>query len=178
MGRNDLAHLSPEAVKEDRAVIARFYARFPALKMMPAISRLRRVEGTNALTPSHPAQSFLDKYRKMRKAGYSDHKAYSTCEAEIAGILDKQRDDARILRGAAMAAHGDSYLDRAQRVAELESELKLQRFMRDAPKYERHQEDLDDEEGGSGEHGRKRVEDLLFANGSVPEVADYQPVMY
>jgi len=27
----------------------------------------------------------------------------------------------RILRGGALAAHGDSYLDRAQRVAELES---------------------------------------------------------
>jgi len=27
----------------------------------------------------------------------------------------------RVLRGAALAHHGDSYLDRAQRVAELES---------------------------------------------------------
>lgn len=43
----------------------------------------------------------------------------------------------RILRGAALSTHGDSYLDRAQRVAELESELKLKRFVRDVPKYER-----------------------------------------
>jgi hypothetical protein len=43
----------------------------------------------------------------------------------------------RILRGAALAQHGDSYLDRAQRVAELESQLKLQRFIRDMPKFER-----------------------------------------
>ena len=44
-----------------------------------------------------------------------------------------------------MAAHGNSYLDRAQRVAELESELKLNRFMRDVPKYERQQEDFSSE---------------------------------
>ena len=49
--------------------------------------------------------------------------------------------------------------------------------MRDMPKYERHQEDLEDEEG-AGEHGRRRVEDLLFANGAVPDVSEYQPVMY
>lgn len=158
-------------------MMTKFYARFPALKMMPAVWNTRHVEGTNALAASHPAQSFLDKYRKLRKAGYSDYKAFSTCEAEIAEILDRQRDDARLLRGAALAAHGDSYLDRAQRVAELESELKMQRFMRDMPKYERHQEDLEDEEG-AGEHGRRRVEDLLFANGAVPDVSEYQPVMY
>lgn len=68
------------------------------------------------------------------------------------------------MRGAALAAHGDSYLDRAQRVAELESELKMQRFMRDMPKYERHQEDFEAEDE-PGEHRRRRVEDILFANG-------------
>ena len=52
-------------------------------------------------------------------------------------MLDRQRDDYRILRGAALESHGNSYLDRAQHVAELESELKLQRFMRDMPKFER-----------------------------------------
>ena len=46
----------------------------------------------------------------------------------------------RILRGGALAEHGDSYLDRAQRVAELESQLKLQRYIRDIPKFERSQD--------------------------------------
>ena len=36
-----------------------------------------------------------------------------------------------------MAAHGESYLDRSQRVAELESEMKMMRFIRDMPKHER-----------------------------------------
>ena len=43
----------------------------------------------------------------------------------------------RLLRGAALSEHGHSYLDRAQKVAELESSLKMQRFVRDIPKFER-----------------------------------------
>ena len=46
----------------------------------------------------------------------------------------------RVLRGTALAQNGDSYLDRAQRVAELESQLKMQRYIRDMPKYERRDE--------------------------------------
>ena len=53
-------------------------------------------------------------------------------------------DETRILRGAALANHGDSYLDRAQSVAELESEMKLQRFMRDIPKHQRSSFNYDD----------------------------------
>ena len=109
--------------------------------MMPNVANFYYAEKTNVMQTSHPAQTFLNKYKKMRKAGYSDYKAFSICETEIGAILDRQRDDARILRGAALSVHGNSYLDRAQYVAELESELKLQRFMRDVPKYERNQED-------------------------------------
>ena len=97
----------------------------------------RHLDGTNAIARQHNVQTFLDKYKKLRKAGYNDFKAFSKCEEEISEVLDKQRDDARILRGAALSRHGNSYLDRAQRVAELESELKLERFMRDIPKFER-----------------------------------------
>jgi hypothetical protein len=58
-------------------------------------------------------------------------------EEELRGVLESQLNETRILRGAAMASHGDSYLDRAQKVAELESEMKLMRFIRDMPKHER-----------------------------------------
>lgn len=43
----------------------------------------------------------------------------------------------RILRGAALSLHGYSYLERVQKVAEMESALKMQRFERDIPKFER-----------------------------------------
>lgn len=72
-----------------------------------------------------------------------------------------------MLRGAALARHGDSYLDRAQRIAELESELKLERFIRDIPKYERMQAKLNGEEEKEEEKQEKgkrnSVEDLFFA---------------
>ena len=72
-----------------------------------------------------------------------------------------------MLRGAALAKHGDSYLDRAQRIAELESELKLERFIRDIPKYERMQATLNEEEEEKEEKKtegkRDSVEDLFFA---------------
>ena len=41
----------------------------------------------------------------------------------------------RILRGVATTNFGNSYLDRFQRVAELESSLKVKRMERDIPKY-------------------------------------------
>mgnify|MGYP006950267517 CR=1 FL=1 len=58
----------------------------------------------------------------------------------------------RVLRGGALALHGNSYLDRAQKISELESQLKMQRFARDIPKFERAQdqswlEDQPEEEG-------------------------------
>ena len=100
-------------------------------------------------------------------------------EAELREILDKQLDETRVLRGAAMARHGESYLDRAQRVAELESEMKMMRFIRDMPKHERNKKDymhdlqreMDQITGaytGKGEEElethRERLEDL-FAYG-------------
>jgi len=47
----------------------------------------------------------------------------------------------RIIRGVAFNAFGDSYLDRMQRIAELESSLKMKRLERDIPKYQRAQDD-------------------------------------
>jgi len=61
----------------------------------------------------HPAASYLKKYKDLLKKGYSEHKAFEIVEVELNEVFEKQRDDMRILRGGALAAHGDSYLDRA-----------------------------------------------------------------
>ena len=102
------------------------------------------------------------------------------------------------MRGAALAAHGDSYLDRAQSVAELESEMKLQRFMRDISKHERssfnYSDPLDTEDGTKEPHSLSdaefeddseevrydRLEDLFNMNRSeaFQEAISYEPVMY
>ena len=79
---------------------------------------------------------------KLRAKGYTEAKAFGIVEAEVKTTLEDQYDESRILRSCAMSAHGDSYLDRSQRVAELESEMKLMRFMRDMPKYERNSDYL------------------------------------
>jgi hypothetical protein len=106
-------------------------------------------------------------------------------EEELSELLEAQQDDVRILRGAALSLYGDSYLDRAQKVAELESELKLQRFARDIPKYERSQqlqEDAANEENEEAQEVRDSIEDLFFAGrkGRVAESSEdvYEPVMY
>lgn len=54
-------------------------------------------------------------------------------------FINKTKEELRILRGVAINAFGDSYLDRMQRVAELESTLKVNRLARDIPKYQRAQ---------------------------------------
>ena len=92
---------------------------------------------------AHPIHDFVEKYKKLLKSGYSEYKAFQIVEEELRVILEDQIDETRILRGAALAAHGDSYLDRAQTVAELESEMKLTRFMRDMPKHHRNRESQD-----------------------------------
>jgi hypothetical protein len=36
------------------------------------------------------------------KQGYTEHKAFKIVEAELEGLIQKQRDEARILRGVAL----------------------------------------------------------------------------
>lgn len=115
----------------------KFYHRFPQIKVMPKIYTFYRMKGNDRMTAAHPIHDFVEKYKKLLGKGYSDYKAFSIVEEELRVVLEDQMDETRILRGAALASHGDSYLDRAQSVAELESEMKLNRFMRDMPKHQR-----------------------------------------
>ena len=187
----------------DRDIFAKFFRRFPQLKLMPKIFTFNHEKGTNALKEAHPIHDFIVKYKKLRSKGYSEYKAFSTVEAELSEILDKQLDETRILRGAALHSHGESYLDRSQRVAELESEMKLMRYMRDMPKHERNAADYlsklerevdqdpsaagyqadgsvtDDDSDDNGIR-RRRIEDLFEMDNSkaLQTAVDYQPVMY
>ena len=61
----------------------------------------------------HPAVSYIKKFKDLKKKGYNDQKAFEVVEAELTDVFEKQHNDMRILRGAALANHGDSYLDRA-----------------------------------------------------------------
>jgi hypothetical protein len=94
-------------------------------------------------------------------------------------VFEAQKDEMRVLRGGALAQHGDSYLDRAQKISELESQLKLQRFARDIPKFERSQDQswLDSEEDAVE---RDSIESLFGLEGNKGTNADidYNPVLY
>lgn len=125
---------------KDKNIIDKFYRRFPALKLMPHVPTATQVFGSLTPQESHPAATYLSKYKRLLKKGYNERKAFEMVESELNELFESQRDDMRILRGGALAAHGDSYLDRAQAVAELESQLKMQRHIRDIPKFERARE--------------------------------------
>ena len=56
---------------------------------------------------------FIVKYKELLEKGYTEYKAFAEVERELKAILDDQLEETRMLRGAALAAHGDSYLDRA-----------------------------------------------------------------
>ena len=80
---------------------------------MPSVYSFYRQKGTDRMISGHPISDFVEKYKGLRNKGYSEYKAFQIVEEELRGILEDQLDETRILRGAALAAHGDSYLDRA-----------------------------------------------------------------
>lgn len=137
VGRNDTIDLDKNEKYGERHLINKFHKRFPTLKIMPTVYTQYRLKGKETVVRGSPIHDYIQKYKALRKKGYNEYKAFNIVEKELSVLIDSQLDETRILRGAAMAAHGDSYLDRSQRVAELESEMKLMRFMRDMPKHER-----------------------------------------
>jgi len=136
-GRTSALELDENHNYVDEKVLQKFYKAFPQLKVTPNVFKFYNKRGSDHMFEATPVFDFVQKYKKLRAKGYSEYKAFSVVEQELRAVLENQLDEARILRGAAMAVHGDSYLDRAQRVAQLESEMKLMRFMRDMPKHER-----------------------------------------
>lgn len=169
-GRNDGLGLDSKMLQKDRVVVEKFYRRFPALKLMPQIPTANYQFGKMTPSAGNPAQTYLSKYKKLVKQGYNETKAFEMVEADLNEMFESQRDDMRILRGGALAAHGDSYLDRAQAVAELESQLKMQRHVRDIPKFERAR-DASWVGEGAGET-RDSIESILSSAGSAAKV-DY-----
>lgn len=126
------------------------------------------------------------------KKGYSEIKAFEVVEEELGKTLNQQKEELRILRGLAINTYGSqSYSDRFQQIAELESSLKVKRLERDMPKYLRSQEDWkkelekqDAEElGEDRSFERQSIEDLLNYEAQnafrhPDPVKEYEPVLY
>ena len=105
---------------------------------MPILGPLHIGKGMH-MTRTHPASVFIRKQQDLIKKGYSEHKAFQMVEAEISGIIEKQRDETRVLRGVALDSNAASYMDRFQAIAEAESQMKMRKLERDMPKFLRAQ---------------------------------------
>jgi hypothetical protein len=170
-GRFDTRHLDDRYRDNDQLVLNRFYRAFPGLKIVPQTRYFKFDFGDPTPQKQHPATTYLKKYKNLIKKGYDKEKAFAVVEAELNTVFESQREDMRVLRGTALAQNGDSYLDRAQRVAELESQLKMRRD-------EINQEWLKE----NSAEGRDSIEDVMALpkkNISQNEAfIDYQPVLY
>ena len=88
MGRNDLVEFDKHGKYTDQKIITKFYKRFPQLKAAPHIYSYNVERGSNKVLQAHPIFDFVQKYKKMRKQGYSEYMAFSTVEQELAQVLD------------------------------------------------------------------------------------------
>jgi len=88
---------------------------------------------------THPASIFIHKQKDLMKKGYSEVKSFEMVESEISAIIEKHREETRVLRGVALDSQAYSYLDRFQEIAEMESQLKMRKLERDMPKFLRAQ---------------------------------------
>ena len=61
---------------------------------------------------THPAHAYLHKTQALMKKGYSEQKAYDMVGVEMDAILQKRKDEQRILRGVALDTEAYSYVDR------------------------------------------------------------------
>ena len=158
-----------EKQANDMQLLSKFYRKYPEVKYMPQATRMNVGFG-NVVEVTHPAAVFVKKQRDLMKKGYTEIKAFENVEEELGKTLNQQKEELRILRGLAINTFGSqSYSDRFQQIAELESSLKVKRLERDMPKYLRSQEDWKkelekqdvEELGEDRSFERQSIEDLL-----------------
>jgi hypothetical protein len=126
-----------ERQNSDMQLLAKFYRKYPEVKYFPQGTRLNTGFG-GIVEVTHPASVFVKKQRSLMNKGYTEQKSFEIVEEELGKQINQHKEELRVLRGLA-GQTGQSYLDRFQQVAELESSLKVKRLERDIPKYLRAQ---------------------------------------
>ena len=61
-------------------LISKFHKRFPTLKIMPTVYTHYRLNGSERLVKGSPIHDYVQKYKALRKKGYSEFKAFSIVE--------------------------------------------------------------------------------------------------
>lgn len=125
----------------DMKLLSKFYQKYPEVKYFPQASKID-IKFGGVISITHPAAVFIKKQRDLMKKGYSEVKSFEIVEQDMYKFINQQKEEMRILRGVALTNYGNSYLDRFQRVAELESTLKMKRMARDIPKYLRTEKEV------------------------------------
>jgi len=139
-GRRDLKYGAEDGggLKYEYQALKKFFKKYPEMAAMPLLGPIQNTKD-GGIVESHPAHQFLQKTKKLVKAGYTEEKAMDIVGVEIDEIIQKQKDEQRILRGVALDTQAYSYVDRFQQVAEIESQMKMKRMERDMPKFLRAQ---------------------------------------
>jgi hypothetical protein len=101
LSKRDLGEPVDGNLHNEMELLKKFYTKYPEVKYMPLTGPLNMKYG-GQLRFSHPASIFIHKQQKLMKQGYTEHKAFKIVEAELEGLIQKQRDEARILRGVAL----------------------------------------------------------------------------
>lgn len=55
---------------------------------MPKIYSFNQKKGTGTLEQAHPIYDFVQKYKDLKKKGYSEYKAFSIVEEELRLVID------------------------------------------------------------------------------------------
>lgn len=136
--KRDLAEPLDGGIPAMQAQLRRFYVKYPEIKYMSVMGPVTQ-NRQGHMSFSHPATYLMKKTQKLIKDGYTEYKAFEIVGKELSEIIDKQREQQRLLRGVALDTNAFSYVERFQALAEAESALKVSKLERDMPKFIRAQ---------------------------------------
>ena len=138
MSARGLSEPQDSDFKQQQVDIGQFFKKYPEVKYMNMIGPLDTKFG-GQLQQLHPAMIYVRNLEKYKSQGYSHMKAKEMVEQELSQLIEKRKNENRILRGVALDSDAYTYVDRVQEVAELEAILKVKTLERDMPKYLRAQ---------------------------------------
>lgn len=71
-GRNDTSDFDSKMKHNDRAILQKFYQRFPALNLMPQVAFAKFNFGNKGPQMQHPAVTYIKKFKELKKKGYNE----------------------------------------------------------------------------------------------------------
>ena len=121
-------------VKGDTSrIIVKYMSKYP--ETMNVILRNQARAQRVGEIPHNPLTAFIKRCEGFINKGYNFDKAFELTEQQMAGIIETEKEESRVIRGFAYTNHARSYLNYAQQLAEMEGRAKMLRVERDVAKY-------------------------------------------